>query len=42
MSSAGTEKLGGQSAGKDYDPVTGAFAVASTTYPAPTTTGVAC
>ena len=32
---AATEKLGGQAAGKNYDPATGAFAVASTTYAAP-------
>lgn len=29
----------GQATGKNYDPVTGACAVASTSYPAPTTTG---
>ena len=39
LSSAGTEKLGGQATGKDYDPATGQFAVVSTTYPAPTTAG---
>lgn len=37
LSSRGVEKLGGQAAGKDYDPTTGRFAVASTTYPAPAT-----
>jgi hypothetical protein len=37
LSSAGTEKLGGQATGKNYDPATGTFAVVSTTYPAPTT-----
>lgn len=35
LSSQATEKLGGQAAGKNYDPATGAFAVASTTYAAP-------
>ena len=35
LSSQGTEKLGGQAAGKDYDPATGQFAVVSTTYAAP-------
>ena len=32
---AATEKLGGQAAGKNYDPATGAFAVASNSYAAP-------
>jgi len=35
LSSQATEKLGGQAAGRNYDPATGAFAVASTTYAAP-------
>ena len=35
LSSQGTEKLGAQAAGKNYDPATGQFAVASTTYAAP-------
>ena len=39
LSSQGTEKLGGQAVGKDYDPATGQFAVVSTTYTAPAATG---
>ena len=39
LSSQGTEKLGGSAVGKDYDPATGTFAVVSTTYPQPATTG---
>ena len=35
----GTEKLGGQAVGKDYDPATGQFAVVSTSYTAPAATG---
>ena len=35
LSSRATERLGGQAAGRSYDPATGAFAVASTTYAAP-------
>ena len=35
LSSEGTEKLGGQAIGKNYDPATGQFAVVSTTYGAP-------
>ncbi len=39
LSSQGTEKLGGQAVGKDYDPATGQFAVVSTSYTAPAATG---
>ena len=39
LSSQGTEKLGGQAVGKNWDPVTGQFAVVSTTYTAPAATG---
>lgn len=39
LSSQGTEKLGGQAVGKNYDPATGQFAVVSTSYTAPAATG---
>ena len=39
LSSQGTEKLGGQSVGKDWDPATGQFAVVSISYTAPAATG---
>ena len=39
LSSQGTEKLGGQAVGKDWDPATGQFAVVSTSYTAPAATG---
>ena len=39
LSSQGTEKLGGQAVGKNYDPATGQFAVVSTSYAAPAATG---
>ena len=39
LSSQGTEKLGGQAVGKNYDPSTGEFAVVSTSYTAPAATG---
>ena len=39
LSSQGTEKLGGQSVGKNYDPGTGEFAVVSSSYTAPAATG---
>ena len=39
LSSQGTEKLGGQAVGKNYDPATGEFAVVSTSYTAPAATG---
>ena len=32
LSSQGTEKIGGQAVGKNYDPATGQFAVVSTSY----------
>ena len=35
LSSQGTEKLGGQAVGKNYDPATGQFAVVSTAYTDP-------
>ena len=39
LSSQGTEKLGGQAVGKDWDPATGEFSVVSTSYTAPAATG---
>ena len=39
LSSQGTEKLGGQAVGKNWDPATGQFAVVSTSYGAPAATG---
>ena len=39
LSSQGTEKLGGQAVGKNWDPATGQFAVVSTSYTAPAATG---
>ena len=42
LSSQGVEALGGQARGKNYDPVTGRFAVVSTSYTAPTQSGLDC
>ena len=39
LSSRGTERLGGQAVGKDWDPATGQFSVVSTSYTAPAATG---
>ena len=39
LSSQGTEKLGGQAVGKNYDPATGEFAAVSTSYTAHAATG---
>ena len=39
LSSQGTEKLGGQAVGRDWDPAMGQFAVVSTSYTAPAATG---